>query len=139
MYVVNHNYIINTHEPTTLSQGVTNPSTSTPRGSHFLKLVFIIPFLFKTVLSHMCIYPNQANLVLLIKQTEFMQPIEVSSQVAFLGVDPLMHGGCSCSNPSGSLCLKYPAETVYQLLKSQRCCFMECLVHIRLFFLHSFI
>ena len=112
IYAIKHTYIRNTHEPITPSQRVAYPPTPSPRGNHFLKLVFIIFFPFETVSSHMHEYPNHVSLVLLAKETKWIYAANwgYSSKVAFLGHDPLMRGGCTCSNPSGSP-LKFPAET----------------------------
>ena len=70
IYAIKHTYIRNTHEPITPSQRVAYPPTPSPRGNHFLKLVFIIFFPFETVSSHMHEYPNHVSLVLLAKETK---------------------------------------------------------------------
>lgn len=77
------------------------PTHPLPRGNHSLKLIFIMFFFpFKTVLSLM----HVASLVLLAKETKWIYAANwgCSSKVAFLGPDPLMRGGCTYSNPSGS-------------------------------------
>lgn len=52
----------------------------------------------------MHVYPNHVSLVLLAKETKWIYAANWGSffKVAFLGHDPLMRGGCTCSNPSGS-------------------------------------
>lgn len=56
--VIKHNYIINTHAPTSLSQRVAYLPNPTPEVTTFLKFISTILFPFKTVLSHIYVHLN---------------------------------------------------------------------------------
>lgn len=68
----------------------------------------------------MHVYPNHVSLVLLAKETKWIYAANWGRffKVAFLGHDPLTREAALAQTHLGALCLKFPVETFYQLLKN---------------------